>query len=94
VWASAAAATLTITSRSTFANWLYSFVAQTGSPGGTITVSHGTSQTVGGLHFVTSPDLQTGAAEGSWVIDPAASPVFNRAFRDWHADFFAAVKAE
>ena len=90
VWASASGATLTITTRSTFAQWLYTFITQTGSAAGTITVSHGTVQVVAGLTFTTSPDLQTGAVEGTWTIDPGANPVFSRAFRDWHADYFQA----
>jgi len=41
---------------------------------------------------IASGSLQ-GGVPPAWRIDPNASPVFNRAFRDWHADFFAAVKA-
>lgn len=33
------------------------------------------------------------AAEGAWTIDPSATLALNRAFRDWHADFFSALKA-
>ena len=33
------------------------------------------------------------AVAPTWQIDPNATPVFNRAFRDWHADFFATLKA-
>lgn len=78
VWASVSGETLTITTRSTFPSWLFPFSAETSSEAGTIT---------------TSGDLETGAAAGDWVIDPAAWPVFNRAFRDWHADYFAALGA-
>ena len=28
-----------------------------------------------------------------WVIDPTQTPVLNRAFRDWNADFFGLLKA-
>ena len=45
----------------------------------------------GGASIV-SGSLSGGEAP-MWQIDPAAIPVFNRAFRDWHADFFAALKA-
>ncbi|MBZ5579464.1 MAG: hypothetical protein LAP40_23135 [Acidobacteriia bacterium] len=35
----------------------------------------------------------SGGVPAVWQIDPSATPVFNRAFRDWHADFFAALRA-
>ena len=31
---------------------------------------------------------------GDWVIDDAATPVLNRATRDWHADYFAELAAQ
>ena len=41
--------------------------------------------------------LQNGSLNGGiapvWQIDPSATPVFNRAFRDWHADFFVTLQA-
>jgi hypothetical protein len=35
----------------------------------------------------------SGGVAPTWQIDPSASLVFNRAFRDWHQDFFATLKA-
>ena len=35
----------------------------------------------------------SGGVVPAWQIDPNITPVFNRAFRDWHADFFATLKA-
>lgn len=35
----------------------------------------------------------SGGVLPAWQIDPNATPVFNRAFRDWHADLFATLKA-
>lgn len=34
-----------------------------------------------------------GGVAPNWQIDPSAPSIFNRAFRDWHADFFATLKA-
>jgi hypothetical protein len=78
VWASASGPNLTITTHSTSANWLYDFSVTKSSAAGTVAVTG---------------DLRTGAAEGTWTIDANAPQVFNRAFRDWHADYFAALKA-
>jgi len=78
VWASVSGAVLTITTRSTGTNWLYTLTTETNSAAGTISVSG---------------DLESGAAEGTWTIDPSASSALNRAFRDWHADFFSALHA-
>ena len=40
--------------------------------------------------------LMSGSLDGgvapTWQIDPSASPVFNRAFQDWHADFFSTLR--
>jgi hypothetical protein len=49
------------------------------------TTAHGAA-TLGG-------SLKTGAVDPRWVIDLAASQTLNRAFRDWHADYFAALDA-
>jgi hypothetical protein len=35
----------------------------------------------------------TGGVEGVWTIDPAVTPVLNRAVTDWHADYFAVLVA-
>lgn len=34
-----------------------------------------------------------GGVVSEWRLTPTATPVFNRAFRDWHADFFATLQA-
>ena len=93
VWASANGPVLTITTRSTSTNWLYSLITQTNSAQGSVAVSNGSTHVVNGQTFTTSNDLRTGAADPAWVIDPTAAPVLNRAFRDWHADYFTALKA-
>jgi hypothetical protein len=119
VWASAAGAVLTITTRSTGANWLYALSPAAWSA--SVTYASGQCANVGGSEYqsraaanlnnppASSPtwwlklstagtlsvtgDLQTGAAEGTWTIDPTASQTLNRAFRDWHSDYFAALHA-
>lgn len=78
VWAEANGPVLTITCRSTSANWLYCLSVD-------VTTAHGTATVVG--------DLQTGAAAPTWVIDPTADQPLNRAIRDWHADYFSALQA-
>lgn len=78
VWASAAGAVLTITTRSVGANWTYSFTVSKNSGDGTIAVTG---------------DLTTGGTEGNWMVDPTQTPVFNRAFRDWNTDWFAVLAA-
>ena len=35
----------------------------------------------------------SGGIAPTWQIDPTAPEIFNRAFRDWHADFFVTLKA-
>ena len=35
----------------------------------------------------------SGGVTPAWQIDPSAPSVFSRGFRDWHADFFATLKA-
>ena len=79
VWAEANGATLTITCRSTGINWhVLALRVDTGT-------AHGTA-TIGGT-------LQHRRGAPTWVIDPTASQPLNRAIRDWHADYFAALKA-
>ena len=77
VWAEANGAALTITCRSTGANWLYDLSVDTST-------AHGTATVVG--------DLRTGATDPTWVIDSTAAQPLNRAIRDWHSDYFAALK--
>jgi hypothetical protein len=79
VWASAAGNVLTITSHSFGTNWQYHVYTELAATGS-------------GQATVTG-DLQGGSYGVKWAIDPAQTPVLNRAFRDWHADFFALLKA-
>ncbi len=51
----------------------------------TISASPGTLATASGTQLA-------GGAEGTWLTDLAASPRLNRAARDWHASFFAALQ--
>jgi hypothetical protein len=81
VWASASGNVLTITAHS-FSN-VWQFHVYTELP---------LSNTGSGRATVTG-DLQGGTYGVKWVIDPAQTPVLNRAFRDWNADFFALLKA-
>lgn len=78
VWAEANGAVLTITCRSTGTNWEYSLSVDT-------TTAHGTATVAG--------SITTGAVSPTWVIDPTASQPLNRAIRNWHADYFAALNA-
>jgi phage tail sheath gpL-like len=78
VWAEANGAVLTITCRSTGTNWLYTLTVDTSTAHGTATVSG---------------SIATGAVDPTWVIDPTADQPLNRAIRDWHADYFAALRA-
>jgi hypothetical protein len=81
VWAKAEGPVLTITVRSWLPNWTYSnnpAVAESGSLNGTVACSG---------------DLHSGSSVGQWVIDPGADQPLNRAFRDWHADYFSALRA-
>ncbi len=81
VWASASGNVLTITSHSFSSVW--QFHVYTELP---------LSNTGSGRATVTG-DLQGGTYGAKWVIDPTQTPVLNRAFRDWNADFFALLKA-
>ncbi|HJX53492.1 MAG TPA: hypothetical protein VJ801_12065, partial [Polyangia bacterium] len=77
VWATAAGSVLTITSHSfgsTFQFHVYTELPSSNTGSGVATVAG---------------DLQGGAYGATWVIDPTQTPVLNRAFRDWHADYFA-----
>jgi hypothetical protein len=81
VWASASGSVLTITSHSFSSVW--QFHVYTELPA---------SNTGSGQAIVTG-DLQGGSYGVKWAIDPTQTPVLNRAFRDWNADFFALLKA-
>jgi hypothetical protein len=77
VWAHADGATLTITARAGGASGNgMSITAVTGSSAFTATVS-------GPL---------AGGEDGVWLTDVAARPRLNRAARDWHRSYFAALK--
>ena len=80
VWAKAEGPVLTITVRSWLPNWVYPSVPAVAESGSL----HGTISCVG--------DLQSGSSVGQWVIDPGADQPLNRAFRDWHADYFSALR--
>jgi hypothetical protein len=80
VWASASGTVLTITSHSFSSVW--QFHVYTELP---------LSNTGSGRATVTG-DLQGGTYGAKWVIDPTQTPVLNRAFRDWNADFFSLLK--
>jgi len=77
VWATAAGSVLTITSHSFGSTFQFHVYTELPS-----------SNTGSGQAAVTG-DLQGGTYGATWVIDPTQTPVLNRAFRDWHADYFA-----
>jgi hypothetical protein len=81
VWATAAGNVLTITSHSFSSVW--QFHVYTELP----------ASNTGSGHAAVTGDLQGGTYGVKWVIDPTQTPVLNRAFRDWNADFFSLLKA-
>ena len=93
VWASASGGVLTITTRSTGSNWLFSFITQLASSAGTVTVPGATTSYTSGQYFNVSTALNTGATEPTWTIDPTVAHPVNRAVKDWHTDYFAALHA-
>ena len=76
-WASSSGNVLTVTSRSAAASWELTVSVSATSTSGAATV---TRQPVAGN-------------QGVWVIDDAARPAWNRATREWHADFYAQCAA-
>ncbi|MFN3323410.1 MAG: hypothetical protein ACK5AZ_07940 [Bryobacteraceae bacterium] len=79
VWASASGNVLTITTHSpTYDFTFWAWADGTYGQVGTVDVSG---------------DLRQGV-EGTWQIDAAATPVLNRAARDWHEDFFQEIAAK
>ncbi|MGD0497538.1 MAG: hypothetical protein ABSC23_03780 [Bryobacteraceae bacterium] len=81
VWASASGPVLTIKSHSWGSVW--QFHVYTALPG---------SNTGSGAATVAG-DMQGGSYGVTWNIDPTQTPVLNRAFRDWNADFFGLLHA-
>lgn len=77
VRASAAGAVLTIFSRAL------------GAAGNSTTLS--ASPTSGAFQAVASGSSLSGGADGEWITDLSALPRLNRAARDWHRAYFAAL---
>ncbi len=78
IWAQASGTQLTIYARAM------------GLAGDNITVS--TSGSTANLTIELSGATLAGGADGSWLTDLQAMPRINRAARDWHQSFFAALK--
>lgn len=78
VWAHADGATLTITARAG------------GASGNGMTIAAATGSSA--FTAVVSGAL-AGGADGTWLTDLAAQPRLNRAARDWHRSYFAALKS-
>jgi len=78
VWAQANNAVLTITARA----------MGTAGNGLTLTADTGSSTS---LHVQTSGALG-GGVDAPWLTDPTATPLINRAARDWSTSFFTALK--
>lgn len=72
-------------------NTLAIYAREIGSSGNTLTVS-ATSSTIN-LTVQVSGTTFTGGVDGNWRTDLQASPRINRAARDWHRSFFAALLA-
>ncbi len=77
VWAQASGGVLTITTRAPAPAYSFSFSESHTSTDGSVIVA-------GSL---------TGGVVGNWVIDETATPVLNRAARDWHRNYFAELVA-
>jgi hypothetical protein len=78
VWASASGNVLTIQSRAM------------GSAGNSLEIS--ASTTSSGFTVTASGANFSGGVDGTWYTDLSASPVVNRAARDWHTSFFTALQ--
>ena len=77
-WASASGNVLTVTAR------------MLGTAGDAITLSVSSSDPSAWM-LAASGSTLAGGMDGTWLTDLAASPVLNRAARDWTASFFAAL---
>ena len=62
-----------------------------GTAGDAITLS--ASPTSGDFLATASGASLTGGVDGNWITDTAATPRINRAARDWHRSYFAALDA-
>ncbi|HML15621.1 MAG TPA: hypothetical protein VK419_01295 [Bryobacteraceae bacterium] len=78
VWASASGNVLTIYSRTI------------GSAGNDTTIA--VSTTSSGFTVTASGAALSGGVDGNWYTDPTASPILNRAVRDWSLSFFTALE--
>lgn len=65
------------------------YAREMGASGNTITVSVSSPST--NLSVQVSGTTFTGGVDGSWRTDQQANPRINRAARDWHRSFFAAL---
>jgi hypothetical protein len=83
VWASAAGAVVTIWARELGSAGNNNTVSATATSGSLTATAAGTAIT-GGFRFA-------GGTDGQWLTDLTASPRLNRAARDWHSSFFAAL---
>jgi hypothetical protein len=79
VWAKASGATLTI------------FARVMGSAGNAMTLAASGGGT--GLTVSVSGATLAGGVDGTWLTDLNAAPRLNRAARDWHAAYFAALRS-
>ena len=63
-----------------------------GAAGNALTIS--ASPTAGAFQAVASGTNLTGGADGVWLTDTTALPRMNRAARDWHRAYFAALDTD
>ncbi len=78
VWAEASGVVLTVHARTM------------GTAGNSVTLSAAPS--TGAMTAVASGPTFTGGVDGAWLTDLGATPLVNRAARDWHRSYFAALK--
>ncbi|MBI3693698.1 MAG: hypothetical protein HY238_02500, partial [Acidobacteria bacterium] len=78
VWAEASGAVLTVHAR------------VMGAAGNSVTLA--ATPATGTMRAVASGATLTGGADGAWRTDLTATPRLNRAARDWHRAYFAALK--
>ncbi|MBI3667256.1 MAG: hypothetical protein HY236_13700 [Acidobacteria bacterium] len=80
VWAQASGAVLTVQARAT------------GAAGNSLTLAATTTTNANGnMQAVASGDHFSGGADGAWLTELGAMPRLNRAARDWHRSYFAAL---
>ena len=71
-------------------NVLTIFARMLGTAGNNLTLS--ASPASGSFQAIASGSTLSGGTDGQWITDTSALPRLNRAVRDWHRAYFAALK--